>query len=165
MTFNQIYNEHYELIYRFVFRTGGPEFAKDITQDTFIKLYKFLESGGKLENPKSWLYKVSSNLCINFLNRKTRYWGIMKDISEMQKDVFSENDYLKKEKIEQFNLALSKLSTRDRIILQLYNDGLSYVEIAEAISVKTTSIGKILSRAIEKAANIIKKETGYEMSG
>ena len=43
--------------------------AEDIVQEVFIRLYLYYESGGEVQYPKTWLYKVASNICINTVSR------------------------------------------------------------------------------------------------
>jgi len=47
-----------------------PALIDDIVQDTFLKLYSYQSQGKKINNPKSWLFKVASNLLIDHFRRK-----------------------------------------------------------------------------------------------
>src|SRR5882724_11889992 len=48
-----------------VFGRGSALEAEDITQEAFLQLYKVLQQGQQIENPRSWLFRVSHNLAIN----------------------------------------------------------------------------------------------------
>ena len=53
--------------------------------------------------------------------------------------------------------AVSRLPEREQILLQLFQDGLSYAEIAAAANLNPASVGKLLARAIEKLAHSVKR--------
>ncbi|MFC1514156.1 RNA polymerase sigma factor [candidate division KSB1 bacterium] len=166
MIFETLYTEYFETIYAFSFRmTGDTVEAEDITQETFIRLYDYLQKGKTVYNPKAWLYRVAANLCINQLKQKKRFRMFIKsNMHDPNKTSNIETEYLKQERHERINNALQQLSLQDRVLLQLYQDGLSYAEISEAASINRNSVGKMLSRAIEKAANILKEEDKIVLS-
>ncbi len=163
MESEKLYNKYYTSIYRFSYRMlGDPENAGDITQETFLRLHKFLSDGTILDNPASWLYKVTVNLCRNHIKRaamlRTRVcYGI--DAEKFGKDP----DYSRIEKIELVRSVLSEMKDRDQVILQLYMDGLSYAEIAEVMEMNVNSVGKTLSRAIKKLSALLKGERYNEV--
>jgi len=137
----------------------GQAEADDITQETFIRLYNFLNSGNNIRNPKAWLYCVAANLCKTQLRRASNFRYILsKKLISNNPASSIESDYLKKEKINLVKNALKKLSPRDQILLQLYREGLSYAEIAEVAGVNKNSVGSMLSRAIHKMAKMLREE-------
>jgi len=137
----------------------GQAEADDITQETFIKLYNYLNSDNNIRNPKAWLYCVAVNLCRTKLRRINNFRHIINKKLNTCNPVSSvETDYLKKEKINLVKKALKKLSPREQILLQLYREGLSYAEIAETAGVNKNSVGSMLSRAIHKMAKMLKEE-------
>lgn len=167
--FSHLYRLHYHRIYRYLYRLTWDSFeAEDIAQETFIRLSRFLEvsrSGngntGKVpEYVLPWLYRVSTNLCRNLVKRKRRFTDILQHIGSHHPDrtsADSESHYIQSEKITLMKSALDRLPVRDRILLMLYMDGLSYTEMAEIAEVKKTSVGKFLSRAIQRCAQKMKE--------
>jgi RNA polymerase sigma-70 factor (ECF subfamily) len=51
---------------------GNPEDASDVTQDTFLRLHRNLNSFRGDASFSTWLYRVAVNLCITELRRKSR---------------------------------------------------------------------------------------------
>lgn len=51
------------------------EVAKDITQDTFIKTWKYLSAGKEVENIRPFLYTVAKNLITDHF-RKKKEWSL-----------------------------------------------------------------------------------------
>jgi len=158
--FEQVYEGYFKRIYRFIFRlTGQEEEAKDLAQETFIKLNNHFSSFLNHGNPRAWVYKVAANTCLNHLKRKEKYRNILNEIGrETSSAVSTEEEFIKNEKLSLLKRGLENLEIKDRIILGLYRDGLSYADMAHVLKVKKTSVGKTLSRAIEKLARQINEE-------
>jgi RNA polymerase sigma-70 factor (ECF subfamily) len=57
--------------------------------------------------------------------------------------------------------ALSQLSPQDRQLAVLYSEGFSYKEISDIMGIRFSSVGKTLSRVINKLYGIL-KSNGYE---
>lgn len=152
MTFDELYRLNYKDIYRFIFRMiGSAEDAKDATQEVFVKLYGYMNEGKKPDNPRAWLYKVATNNCLNFLKRNKNYLRIMEEnlIPVENKENIEEN-IIKDRRVRMVKKAIVRLPEKDRAILMLYQDNLSYTEIARVMNMKKNSVGKALSRAIDK---------------
>lgn len=56
----------YNLVYRII---GDREEAKDITQQTFLNAFLSLSSFKRELKFSSWLYKIGTNLCIDYLRK------------------------------------------------------------------------------------------------
>lgn len=162
--FNDIYQQHYKTIFRLVSKfTLGSHVTDDIVQDVFVKLYLQMEAGVVVLYPKTWLYKVATNVCLNVLSRNKETHSIENIIHLETSDTDSVD--LKIENDEQQRMlqnALLSLKENERTIVILYSEGLSYKEIAESSGVRFSSIGKILSRSLEKLKPLL-KEQYYEM--
>jgi len=159
MKFEELYKTYFEVIYKYSFRIlGQTDMAEDMTQETFVKLYDHFNSGQNLNNPKAWLYIVASNLCYNQLRRKKTYHQIIENNFIPNKNESNlEEEFIKQEEQTEIRKALKKLPIRDQMLLQLYQDELSYAEIAEVLKIKKTSVGKLLSRAIKKCAQNVNR--------
>jgi len=162
--FNDIYQQQYTSVFRLVskFNVNRHE-AEDIVQEVFVKLYLQLDSGGKVQYPKTWLYKVASNICINTVTRRKEIQTIEK-LNDLDLGVCEciESKIESKEQEKIIHEALLKLKEHERMIVILYSENLSYKEIAEISGVRFSSVGKSLSRALEKLKPLLKNQY-YEM--
>jgi len=160
--FDLHYQQNYEAIYKFCFRfLNCHENALDITQETFIKFYERMnQSGTAIENPKAWLYKVSGNLCLNAINNKNRR-EIIKNSFEARTTETStpESILIRDEKNALIRKIIGQLKPESRLLVMMYQDGLSYREMAEATGIPETSVGKTLWRIIEKISQTFKSES------
>lgn len=164
MDFEQLYQQQYEKIYKFCYRfVGDREKAGDLTQDTFLKLYQRMKNGDQaIINTRGWLYKVAGNMCLNHLNQAQRRSAITLGLSMRNKEHNTpETLLLEQEKADLVKKFLHTLDPKIQMLLLMYQDGLSYREMAEATGIPINSIGKTLWRNIDKIANSI-KQTEHE---
>lgn len=163
--FNHLYKQYFPLIYRYSYRlVGNLEEARQFTQQTFTKLYDYLTSKQIIKKPKAFIYRIATNICYDYLRKKRKINEVIKNSALMDSPQSNPDEELaKRERIELIRSALLKLPSKDQKCLILYQEGFSYAEIAQVIRLKKTSVGKILSRATEKLALILKKEKSNEM--
>ncbi len=75
--FNGIYKEYKNLVLKAAYTYSGDyETAKDITQDTFLKLYIYYEHLRK-DNIRAWLYTTAKNTALNYKKKSEK--EILKD--------------------------------------------------------------------------------------
>lgn len=160
-SFDALYREYFKDIYRFIYRlTGNDEDARDITQEAFARLYRFLESGKKrpLEEPRAWIFKVACNICYTSMKREKRFQEIVAENPGAlagEAPGCLEEDWLQQERLNQVREAFNRLSLRDRMALELFQAGLGYREIAGALGLNRASVGKVLFRARRRLAKEI----------
>ena len=156
--FNELYKLHFTTIYRMVSKFSVNRFeTEDIVQEVFIRLYLQYESGGEVQYPKTWLYKVASNICINTVERRKQTKHI-ETVNELDLGVCEslEQKIEEDEHIHIIQKALSTLKEQEKLMVILYSEGLSYKEISVISGVRFTSVSKSLSRALEKLKPLLK---------
>ncbi len=149
------FDEAFTLHHRTVFRTArsvvqDSGLAEDVTQEVFLRLYNHLDSITDAEMLRPWLIRVAINVARNALRTKyranTRDENYVKEYEESS--VFSvETSYEQREQLSEVNRALLKIKEPLRSCLLLKQQGLSYREIAESLSLNETSIGTFVARA------------------
>ena len=129
-------------IYNFTYRlTGNKEEAEDISQETFIKTWKHLESFQTEENFKTWIYKIARNTAIDHLRKKKSIQFTDMENSEGENpliertaDILPLPDelYRRAEEKELLEKLLDELPVIYKEVLVLYyNEELNFREIAE----------------------------------
>jgi len=155
------YQQHFEAIFKFCFRfLRSRESALDITQESFVKYYERMNQQGKgIENTKAWLYKVAGNLCLNVLNSKSRQNEIETLVQRNYVETITpESILIRDENADLVSSILGQLKPESRLLILMYQDGLSYREMSEVTGISINSIGKTLWRIIEKISKTIKTE-------
>jgi RNA polymerase sigma-70 factor (ECF subfamily) len=71
LEFAQLFEEYSAPIYNYVLRmVADPDRAADITQDTFIKAYRKLDTVNEASSRRSWLYRIATNTAIDDMRRR-----------------------------------------------------------------------------------------------
>ncbi len=137
------------------------EDADDITQNTFMKAWNNLEKFRGESGLFTWLYRIATNECLNFLKKKNR-WKMfsMSNYSDFLEDHLTNSDMISGEEIEmKLQKALLKLPDKQRLVFNLkYFDEMKFEEIAE---VTQTSIGALKAsyhHAVKKIENILNED-------
>lgn len=150
-----VFDEAFTLHHRTVFRAArsvvqDAGLAEDVTQEVFLRLYNNMDSISDLEMLRPWLIRVAINVARNTIRgnirANTREENYVKDTAEVS--VYSvESDFEQRETENEINRALNKIKEPLRSCLILKQQGLSYREIAESLSLNETSIGQYVARA------------------
>jgi RNA polymerase sigma factor (sigma-70 family) len=154
-TFEEIYTENYKTMFRVATRmVGDKEDASDIIQEIFIDFFNKTNNGNTISYPKSWLYRATINKCIDNKRTKKRFQEIESISGFKCESEIAENQETK----NAISLAISKLKPQEKILINVYSEGLSYKEIAEVTGINFSSIGKMLSRTLKKMEKELKKK-------
>jgi RNA polymerase sigma-70 factor (ECF subfamily) len=69
--FARLFEEYSSPIYNYVLRmVADADRAADITQDTFIKAYRKLDTVTDAAATRSWLYRIATNTAIDDMRRR-----------------------------------------------------------------------------------------------
>jgi RNA polymerase sigma factor (sigma-70 family) len=143
--------------------------ADDLTMEAFGKAFKKLHQYTPDFAFSTWLFKIATNNCIDFIRRKRKNTvsidkGIETDEgSEMQMDLKSgvldpEEKLIKKEKIERMHEIVDKLKPRYKRLIELrYFEEKSYSEIADELQLPLGTVKAQLFRARDFLYDILKK--------
>ena len=157
--FEDLVTEHEKGVYAIAQRmTGNAEDAADMTQETFIKAYNSLSSFRGDSKFSVWLYRIATNVCLDFLRSRSRKPTVSPSVEdddgeETQMDIADESQ--SPEQLLERGLTrdavrrgLKSLSPEYRQILLLREiQGLSYEEIAEALVLEVGTVKSRIFRA------------------
>lgn len=153
--FDEIFRRYYATVYRVLIRiTGSPEEAEDLAQEVFLRLHERSGSLGDDRNVGGWLYRVASNAGFNAIRSRRRLHRRLLNWARLEQSLQASapsaaSEAERRQEAALVRQALSRLRERDRTVLILRSSGVSYAEIAMAVSVKPSSVGTILVRAEE----------------
>lgn len=141
--------------------TCNEEDAYDLSQEAFLKAWRGLETFQFESAFSTWLYRLTSNACLDFLRAQKRRPTVSltaedDDGENVQLDIADpapnpEQAALAAEDREMLKTALDSLDDEAREIITLrVIDDLSYDQIADVLGVKEGTVKSRLSRAREK---------------
>jgi len=145
----------------------NPIDAEDLTIEAFGKAFKNIEQYTPNFAFSTWLFKIASNNCIDFI-RKKRGSHISIDQGQEEQDTISdaiqastldpEENLIKQQKVNLTRTIVTKLKPRYRRLIELrYFKEYSYEEIAEELDLPIGTVKAQLFRARELLYNILKK--------
>ena len=120
--------------------------ARDVVHDVFMAYYFVLDNKKVIKDAKNWLIRCTINKGVDFLRKNKK---IVSDESVAKQDNTSQTIDNQLDLISISNL-ISKLDAKEQSLVVLYSEGYSYKEIAEITGMNFNSIGKTLSRILEK---------------
>lgn len=115
----------------------------DLTQETFIKVWQSLENFRGDAQLFTWIYRIATNECLNFLNKKKkRFFLPIHDVDAELLAKIDDNPLLGGDEIQlKLQKALLKLPEKQRLVFNMkYFDDLKYEEIAD---ITNTSVGAL----------------------
>lgn len=165
----ELMNYYKDSIYFMLLKmTNNPDDADDLTIEAFGKAFKKLHQYTPDYAFSTWLFKIASNNCIDFIRRKKKNtYSIDKPMDSDESNDFSDNirdnvldpeeSYIKKQKIKMMREVVEKLKPRYRKLIELrYFQEYSYEEIAAELDLPLGTIKAQLFRAREFLYNILK---------
>lgn len=165
--FETLVLEYEKNVYNIALRmTGNSEDAADMTQEAFIKAYNSLQSFRGDSKFSVWLYRIVSNVCLDFLRSKNRRPTVSLSVEDddgedAQLDVADES--------QSPELLLDRKLTRDsvrrgldslppdyrQILLLREIQGLSYDEIAQTLSLEVGTVKSRIFRARKRLCTFL----------
>jgi RNA polymerase sigma-70 factor (ECF subfamily) len=143
-----LFEAHGSAVYRFAaVLLHHHQDAEDVVQETFLKLLRHLGSGGNTDNIRGWLFTVAAHASRDRQRRRAR-WIPWTPGYEPAVEPSAPPD--EDGRISIARAALRRLPKRDRLLLALRAQELSYRDIAAASSIRLTSVGRLLARAIAR---------------
>lgn len=119
------------------------EDAEDILQETFIRIFRYLKDFRNESSLSTWIYRIVTNECIRFLNKKKETTISTEEIQNELMNKLMASEYIDYENaIEvKFQQAILALPEKQRLVFNLrYYDELSYEEISQITDSKIETL-------------------------
>ncbi len=164
--FEELYKRYVKRIHGLACRmVGSGHSAEEVTQEIFLQAYKNLDRFKKESSFYTWLYRVASNTCLQFLRKKSRNKETVpyEELAEVQLPGMPGPDPLaqvaRRELARKLEESLKKLPESQRLVLILGPiDGHSYEEMAEILGVTIPVVKSRLHRARENIRRLCHME-------
>lgn len=158
-----IFDRHRNLVYRTALGiTGDQEAAADLLQEVFLRLFRFGHRIDPHRPLEPWLYRMTANMAYTWANQRRRWYRLLQEIADRLSREARTSPYQVVEQREQWRevqRALDGISPEKRVVVVLYYlNGLSLVEIAEALELP---IGTVKSR-LHYGRKSLKKSLGLD---
>ena len=167
--FEQLPLEHQKNVYNLCYRmAGNPDDAMDLSQETFLRAWRCLDQYQFASAFSTWLYRLCSNICIDFLRRRRRQQTVpltFEDADgEEQTYAVPDAQPLPEEQVElkltreTLAAAMAQLLPEHRAVLQLrVVNEMSYEQIADVLDIQIGTVKSRLSRARNQLKKILER--------
>lgn len=159
--------EHQKTVYNLALRMlRHPEDAQDCAQEAFLKAYRSLPLFRGEAAFSSWLYRLTTNVCLDFLRRKNRREELSLTVGDEEDPAeeyavaderFDPQQELEKRELHRaLQQGLAELEPDFRQVILLREvAGLSYDEIGRELDLEPGTVKSRLFRARKKLARYL----------
>jgi RNA polymerase sigma-70 factor (ECF subfamily) len=158
--FNQLIRKYQQRVYWHIRKMViDHNDADDLTQEVFIKVWNNLADFRQDSQLYTWLYRIASNECLNFLkSKKRRFFLPIHDLTEELSQKIDENAGPNGEEIQvKLQKALLRLPDKQRLVFNLrYYDELKYEEISEILGTSVGALKASYHHAVKKIEDFIR---------
>jgi RNA polymerase sigma-70 factor (ECF subfamily) len=165
--FEELFKRYKDAIFFMLLKmVNNKNDAEDLTFEAFGKAFKNIKQYSPKYAFSTWLFKIASNNCIDFLRKKKGNTVSIdgKDDSDNERTITLESgglnpeqDYIRKQKAKIMRHEVSRLKERYRKLIELrYFEEFSYEEIAQELKLPIGTVKAQLFRAREMLFNTLK---------
>lgn len=170
--FELILKEYDKKVYMYIYNmVKNKDTAQDLTQDTFIKVYKNIDRFDKSKHFITWLYTIAKNTTFNYLKseKKVQLFEIDENIDSISRisnySISASPEVLleRKEQTMYVNMMIDELPQKYKVLILLkYVEKLSYKDISERLNVPVSKIESRLYTARQHLMSKMKKSKNEE---
>lgn len=121
------------------FVKGDQDQAKDLTQEVFIQVWNNLQSFRQESSPKTWIYRITVNTCLNHLKKQKSQDEKLGEILRNQ-ETTEEIEFTETDPSKMLFEAMSKLSEVDRLVTGLLLEDVPQEEIAAILGITEVNL-------------------------
>lgn len=164
--FEELVLKYEKTVYNLALRmVGDRDDASDMTQEAFIKAYGSLSSFRGDSKFSVWIYRITTNVCLDFLRSKSRKQQVSLTVSDDDEDAQldipdpkadPEQQLMQKMSMQSVEEGLKTLPDKQRQILVMRElGGMSYAEIGAALSLEEGTVKSRIFRARKRLCTFL----------
>ena len=170
--YDRLMKKYHQLIYNLIFRMiYKKEDVEDLTQEAFIKAFQSLDKFDRQYSFSTWLFKIASNNCIDYLRKKKlSTFSIDKEMGSDDDDLrfeIPDSDYIPDKQIIDrerkaiLEAAIGQLPQKYReVILLRHSQEKDYEEIAKILKLPLGTVKAHIFRGRELLNKYLKEKLG-----
>jgi RNA polymerase sigma factor (sigma-70 family) len=157
--FNLLLKKYQQKIYWHIRRMViNHDDADDLVQDVFIKIWKNLPGFRNDAQLYTWMYRIATNECITFLNKKKQKNNIpLDDVDYELADTLSSADQFSGDQIQKkLQQAILTLPDKQRLVFNMkYFDDMKYEEMSDVLGTSVGALKASFHLAVKKIESFI----------
>lgn len=167
-SFNQLYKRYIPVLIPFLRKLTGSDMpADEIIQETFIRLWLGRDKLPEVEQPRSWIFKITSHVAFSWLKKDLRYQQVVNSLHTArpdagQHDAVNEHLHLLETRrlVQQAIDALS--GQRKKIYLLSREQGMTIPAIASQLQLSPNTVKNALVKALAAIREHL-QQSGYQL--
>ncbi len=127
--------------------------ADDVLQNTFIKVYRNINTFKGNSKLYSWMYRIATNEAISYINKNAKYANISSEevkqqaINKLESDVYFEGDEIQLK----LQKAIAILPEKQQLVFNMkYFDDLKYKEMSDILETSEGALKASYHIAVKK---------------
>ena len=156
LNIEELYDRYAHLVYRRCLALlGNPAEAEDALQEVFVLAMRSLDSFRGDSSPMTWLYRISTNHCLNKIRGSKR----RREGAKRQKAQLDSLPPRSGQAAEDIAVIRQLLPAFDRKVQEMavlyYVDGMNLEEVAREMSLSVPTVRKRLRKFVERAKKLL----------
>jgi len=134
--------------------------ADDLTQEVFIKVHKSIHTFREDAQLFTWIYRIATNECLTFLNKKRRRFFIpMEDVGKELSAKLDSAPHISGDEVQmKLQKALLKLPDKQRLVFNMkYFDDMPYEMISEITNTSVGALKASFHHAVKKIEDFLEE--------
>lgn len=147
-----------EVLYRHAVRmVDHPDVASDLVQRAFVKGYDRLDECRHPERVGGWLFRITSNLCKDYLKNRRRDNVALEDAGPLSTDRGGpDRDFDRSQLSDELDAALGQLTADQReAFLLKHLEGRSYEEMSDLLGASVSALKMRVLRARDTLQDLL----------
>lgn len=134
--------------------------AKDLLQETFIKVWQNLDSFRAESKVYTWVYRVAVNHCLQHLKKRKKRNVWNNELNDEMVDNLKSNESLSGDEVQlRLQQAILKLPDKQRLIFNLkYFEEMSYSDMAEITQTTSGALRASYHHAVKKIEGLLQED-------
>ena len=158
-----LYMLYYQKLYRYVgLYVRKDAVVAEIVSDVFFAIWEKRVELLDVKNFNAFIYRIAKCKALNYLRKRNLNTV---DINDIPFDLFAgtstspEEDLISAEAVQEINDAIERLPSKCKLAFKLVReDGMSYKEAADFLSISTRTLEVHIYRAMRKIREVIKNQ-------
>lgn len=160
--FNLLVRQHQQKVYGLIRKMViDHDDADDLTQETFIKVWQNLQNFRGDSQLFTWIYRIATNECLNFLNKKKRRFflplhDVANDLAaQLDDDPLVTGDAIQRK----LQKAILTLPDKQRLVFNLkYFEEMKYETMSEITGTSVGALKASYHLAVKKIEDFLSKD-------
>jgi RNA polymerase sigma-70 factor (ECF subfamily) len=157
----ELIRRHHPLVFGHLMRLGATaSLAEDLTQETYAKAWRKIDTLRKAPSLRSWLLTIARNEFLQYVrSRKPETTGLDSMPEQVDRQPLPDSVATTTERGQRLREALRRLDPllRETVALHYFQD-LTLRELSEVLAVPPGTVKSRLNRALESLRNLLEQE-------